>query len=138
MSTRLDDRLGYLLKAAAQALARRMEAATREAGLSLPQYATLAVLRERPGLANADLARAAFVTPQSMGGVLAGLERAGLVRREADPAHGRRRPTVLTDAGASRLAEAERGVAAVEAALDAGADGNARGVLRGLLQAMAG
>jgi hypothetical protein len=44
------------------------------------------VLRARPGLSNAQLARRSLVAPQS---ILAKLERRGLVGREVDPGHGR-------------------------------------------------
>ena len=139
MSRATADWLGYVLKQTAHALGRRMEVATGAAGLSLPQFAALATLAERQGLSNADLARAAFVTAQSMQGVLAGLEAAGLVERRADPDHGRRRPAAITAAGRARLAQAEIRVAAVEAALEAAAgeiDGTTQS-LRRMRDAMA-
>ncbi|MGV3620505.1 MAG: MarR family winged helix-turn-helix transcriptional regulator, partial [Archangium sp.] len=47
----------------------------------------------------ADLARAAFVTPQTMQGVLVNLEKNGLIRRSPHPEHGRVIMTELTRAG---------------------------------------
>jgi DNA-binding MarR family transcriptional regulator len=47
------------------------------------------VLRNRPGLSNAQLARRSFVTPQAMNEVTASLEEAKLIVREVDRNHRR-------------------------------------------------
>ena len=57
---------GYLLKRAQAALHAAMAAALHEHGATLAQYAVLTALDEEPGLSNAELARRAFVTPQTM------------------------------------------------------------------------
>ena len=62
----LDASLGYLLKQAASTLRSSMDAALRPLGLTVPQYACLELLAQRPGLSNSELARGAFVTRQSM------------------------------------------------------------------------
>lgn len=49
----------------------------------------MCTLEAEPGLSNARLARAAFVTAQTMQAVLANLEREGIVEREADPRNAR-------------------------------------------------
>ncbi|MDN5895092.1 MAG: MarR family transcriptional regulator [Nocardioides sp.] len=54
---------------------------SRPIGLTVPQYASLEVLRQRPGVSNAELARATFVSRQSVNVLLRGLESAGLVTR---------------------------------------------------------
>lgn len=106
------DKLGYLVKRAQQAVRRRMDRALREADLTTPQFAALEALGSGAGLSNADLARACFVTPQTMNLILRGLEEAGLARRGGAPEHGRAQPALLTQAGeavldrAVRLAEA--------------------------------
>jgi DNA-binding MarR family transcriptional regulator len=43
-----------------------MAAALHEHNATVGQYALLTALDEEPGLSNADLARRAFVTPQTM------------------------------------------------------------------------
>jgi DNA-binding MarR family transcriptional regulator len=75
---------------------------------------TLARVLE-PGLSNATLARAAFVTPQSMQGVIANLECVGLIVRSADPSHGRILRTELTPRGRRVLAKAHEVAAHIEA-----------------------
>lgn len=59
--------------------------------------------REGPGTVS-DLARAEGVRPQSMGATVASLEEAGLVRRDPDPADGRK--TVISLTAAAREAVA--------------------------------
>lgn len=108
---------GYRLKLAQHALHRRMDEALRPLGLSPAQYAVLAELNVRPDQTNADLADRAFITPQSMQGVLARLETQGLVVRRQDDSHGRRQLARLTDAGHARAEAANRAVMQVETAL---------------------
>ena len=110
----LDQAGGYALKRAATALRSAMEAALRPLDLTVPQYACLEVLAQRPGLSNAELARAVFVTRQSMNLVLRGLEKRGLVTRADSAPHGRALPTELTEAGRERQRAASAAVRAVE------------------------
>lgn len=116
----LDTAVGYVLKEAASALRGAMDAALRPLGLTVPQYACLELLGQRPGLSNADLARGAFVTRQSMNVVLQGLEARGLVTRPATAPHGRQLPTELTAAGRTELRAASTAVRAVEVRMCAG------------------
>jgi DNA-binding MarR family transcriptional regulator len=83
-------------------------------GLSVNQYTMLSVLARRSGLSNAQLARRALVSPQSMNEVLLALERRGLVRRRAHPDHGRILQTQLTAKGRRLLAACDAGVREVE------------------------
>lgn len=110
----LNRSVGYALKQAAAALRTAMDAGLRPLGLSVPQYACLELLGQRPGLSAADLARGAFVTRQSMHAVLLGLEERGLLARAATAPHGRALPTELTDAGRDILVQASRIVATIE------------------------
>jgi DNA-binding MarR family transcriptional regulator len=84
-------------------------------GLSVNQYTTLSVLAHRSGLSNAQLARRALVSPQSMNEVLLALEQRGLVRRRAHPEHGRILQTRLTPKGRKTLAACDAQVREVEA-----------------------
>ena len=110
----MEERIGYELKRTQQALRAAMEPALRELGLTPAGYAALAVLEQSPRVSSAELARRSFVTAQTMGGVLAGLEREGLVERRAHPQHGRILETGLTEAGRSLVAEAHLRVSAIE------------------------
>src|SRR5690606_24080861 len=108
-------RFGGALKLAQHALRTRLDEALRPLGLTTPQCAVLAALEREPGLSNADLARAAFVTPQTMQSILSNLERDGLLVREADPHHGRILRSVITNRGRKALVRAGDAIAAVEA-----------------------
>lgn len=110
----LDEAVGYVLKQTATALRGAMDAALRPLELTVPQYACLELLGQRPGLSNAELARGAFVTRQSMNLVLRGLADRGMVTRPETAPHGRTRPTELTDAGRRVLDAASSAVRAVE------------------------
>jgi DNA-binding MarR family transcriptional regulator len=111
---------GYLLRQAWHAFRGAMETALRAHGLTGAQYAALSVLARDPGMSGADLARACNTTPQAMNGVLATLERGGLVERHPHPTHGRILQVTLTSEGQRRLEQATPAVQALEAEIEGG------------------
>ena len=110
----LDRSAGYALKQASSALRAAMDAALRPLDLTVPQYACLEVLGQRPGLSGAALARGVFVSRQSMNLVLRGLQDRGLVTRAEVAEHGRTLPTRLTTDGEATLRAAGATVSGVE------------------------
>lgn len=129
--------LGYRLKRAASALRSRMDEGLRPHGLTVPQYATLELLEAQPGLSNAELARGAFVTRQSMNVVLRGLAEGGLVVRAEVSEHGRALPTHLTEEGRRRLEAAREVVYALDRQMTAAVPEDRLGALLADLDAMA-
>jgi DNA-binding MarR family transcriptional regulator len=109
------EHVGYRLKRAHAALRGALDKALRDHDLTVPQYSCLEILALHPGLSNAELARATFVTRQSMNVVLRGLQDAGLTARPAAVDHGRARPTRLTAEGQRRLRASQAAVYAIEA-----------------------
>jgi DNA-binding MarR family transcriptional regulator len=107
-------RVGYLIKRAQMVLHDAMADALGSHHLTVTQFAVLTGLAEEPGLSHADLARRAFVTPQSMHAVLQELERLQLVMRHPHPHHQRVLQAELTDAGRRTLNAANNSVNAVE------------------------
>jgi DNA-binding MarR family transcriptional regulator len=105
---------GYLLKRAQAALHAAMNTAFQPRGATLPQYAVLTALDEEPGLSNAELARRAFVTPQTMNQVLRELEQRNWVTRHPHPAHGRILQADLTHEGRQTLRACHQAADAVE------------------------
>ncbi|PZR07436.1 MAG: MarR family transcriptional regulator [Archangium gephyra] len=100
MSVQLDTEwVGYNLKVTQHRLRLRLDAQLAELGITSAQNAALLAIAGNPRISNADLARAAFVTPQTMQGVLVNLEKSGLIRRSPHPEHGRVIMTELTRAG---------------------------------------
>lgn len=92
-----------------------MDRALRPPGLTSPQYAVLSAVELDPRISSAALARAAFVTAQTMQGIVANLQRAGLLERRIDPSHGRILRSELTKKGVKTLRKAHAHIKKVEA-----------------------
>ncbi len=107
-------RLGYALKAAQNALRTRMDADLKGLDLTASTYAALAIIEKNPGISNAELARASFVAPQSMQGILSSLLDRKLVKRNNDPDHGRILKTRLTSKGKMLVSRAHAIVTDIE------------------------
>ena len=116
----VEGRSGYLLRQAWHAFRGAIENALRTHGLTGAQYAVLSVLARDPGMSGADLARVCNTTPQAMNGVLATLERAGLIERHPHPTHGRIRQVTLSSEGERRLDAATPAVRGLEDSIEAG------------------
>ena len=111
------ERAGYLVKQLQHALRARMDDELGALGLSTGQYALLAAIEEVPGSSGADLARRCFITPQSVNGLLAGLQKEGLIERSASPTHGRIVETMLSAQGQQTLKTAHKLVAEIESGM---------------------
>lgn len=130
----LDGRLGYAVKRLQQAVRVSAEGQLRPLGLTMPQYAVLAALADRPGLSNSELARRCFVTRQTMNEVLGGLQRAGLVNRAAHPRDGRVQRTELTARAYGLAGRADDVLARVEKQMTRGLTSSQRRQLLELLR----
>src|SRR4051812_12389106 len=95
--------LTVLIKIVHQALRAQLDAALRDAGLTLPQLALLMTLVKSPGASNAELARGAFVSPQSMGELLAPLKKQGLIEQAVHPKNARILQATVTAKGLKAL-----------------------------------
>jgi DNA-binding MarR family transcriptional regulator len=104
----------YAVKQVELAVRAHLDELLRPSGTTVLQYTALTVLARRDGLTSAELARNAFVTPQSMGDLVTALERRDLVTRHRDPRHARRLLISLTPAGHELLARMESRVRALE------------------------
>lgn len=78
---------------------RRLRAQTDPSALGLSQLSAMARLEQHGAMTTADLARAESMKPQSMGAILTGLERDGLVERRPHPTDGRQIFFALTASG---------------------------------------
>ena len=124
----------YLIGRMDRVVRRHIDDVVKAKGLSVNQYTTLSVLDHRSGLSNAQLARRALVSPQSMNEVLLALERRGLVRRHAHPDHGRILQSRLTAKGRRVLRACDSGVHEVESLMLSNLSQSEQAVLRrGLL-----
>ena len=102
------DWIGYNLKITQHRLRQRLDAELGRVGITAPQNAVLLAVAGNPRISNAELARAAFVTPQTMQAILVNLERAGLIARSPHPEHGRVIMTELTATGQQAVLMARR------------------------------
>ena len=84
-------------------------------GLTTLQFTTLSVLsRHGAPLSTSQLARRAFMTPQSMSEVIHALEAKGCIKRNPHPNHRRTLPAALTAKGRRVLAECDDAVSEFE------------------------
>jgi DNA-binding MarR family transcriptional regulator len=109
-----DALLIYIVGRVDQGIRQEMRLRLADWDLSVPEFTALAVLKRRPGLSNAQLARRSLVRPQSMNEILVKLEARGLLRREVDPDHARILRAALTPEGLEVLAAAEPAVNAIQ------------------------
>ena len=122
-------RIGYVIGRLDRALRREIGALVAPHGLTVPKYTALSILRDRPGLSNAQLARRTYVAPQSMNEVLMALEADGLIVRSRSPEHGRVVESVLSERGQEVLAACDRAVNHMENAMLADLDPGERELL---------
>jgi DNA-binding MarR family transcriptional regulator len=118
----VNPRLSYVIGRLDRALRREIGALVAPLGLTVPKYTALSILRDRPGLSNAQMARRSYVTPQSMNEVLASLEADGLIVRAPAANHGRVVEVALSDRGHEVLAACDRAVTHMENAMLADLD----------------
>ena len=82
-----DPRVSYVVARLERALRAEINERVKPHGLTTLQYTTLSILERGGELSNAQLARRAYMTPQSMSEVLDALEKKG-------SSSGRRTPTI--------------------------------------------
>jgi DNA-binding MarR family transcriptional regulator len=112
--------IGYLVKNVQSLLRLRMEEALKPLELTVSHYSCLFRLQLEPGISAAELARATFVTRQSMNEMLQTLLDRGLVERAAVASTGRALPVTLTVAGSTALAHSQAAVDAIESRMLSG------------------
>jgi DNA-binding MarR family transcriptional regulator len=107
-------------------------------GLTALQFTTLSVLsRHGAPLSTSQLARRAFMTPQSMSEVIHALERKGLIKRNPHPNHRRTLPATLTAKGRRVLTACDEVVSEFEDAMLDGFSEADRATFRDMIKAAA-
>ena len=115
-SSRYEPEVAYtswLLKRAERAAGAALYDALRDLGITPSQYGVMQALVRLEKASSAELARAVFVTPQAMTGLIAGLERQGYIRRKPLKSS-RVIEATLTSVGRRVFAEATARVAKVD------------------------
>jgi DNA-binding MarR family transcriptional regulator len=106
--------LGYLLRQAAGAYRLKVERALADLEVTPPQFAVMTMLKAYPGRSNADIARLALLTPQTVSVIIGNLERAGAIGRTPHEIHGRILEIELTRPGAALLEACRKRVHLIE------------------------
>jgi DNA-binding MarR family transcriptional regulator len=109
-----EPRISYVIARLERAIRRAINDRVSPHGLTVLQYTTLSVLGRRGELSNAQLARRAYMSPQSMSEVIEALEAKGLVARRPHPNHRRVYPATLTAKGRRVLGKCEQAVDEME------------------------
>lgn len=112
-----DGYLGYLLRQAAGAYRHRMDRALADLGVTPPQFSIMTMINAYPGISNADIARLALLTPQTVSVIIGNLERENRIRRLPHGLHGRILQIELTEPGIALLRQCGKRVHALEAEL---------------------
>ena len=117
----VEPRISYIVARLERAVRAAVNERVRPHGLTTLQYTTLSVLGARgQPLSNAQLARRAYMTPQSMIEVIDALERKGLIRRDPHPSHRRVFPATMTAKGLRILKACDAAVEEMEEEMLAG------------------
>jgi DNA-binding MarR family transcriptional regulator len=106
--------IGYLLRQASAAHRLRLDRALAEFGVTQPQFMVLTMLIAYPGISNADLARLAMLTPQTVSVIVANLDRMGVIARRPHAVHGRIQHIDVTEAGHALVKRGRSRVQAIE------------------------
>jgi DNA-binding MarR family transcriptional regulator len=99
----IDEVAGALHASVRLLVSRLRQTQAVEGDLSSPETSALARLDRTGPTTAAELSRLERISPQSMGATVAALEERGLVRREPDPADGRRSILSLSPDGRALL-----------------------------------
>jgi DNA-binding MarR family transcriptional regulator len=129
--------IGYLLRQAGAANRLRMERALSDFGVTPPQFMVLTMLVAYPGLSNADLARLALLTPQTVSVIVANLLRSGAIARRPHAVHGRIQHIDVTDEGKALLKQCRSRVKAIEQQMLDGFSADEESVIRRWLVSLA-
>ncbi len=133
----VDVPIGLLVSRTAKTLARAFDDALTAAGGSTPMWLVLLSLKTAEHRTQTELAEAVGVRQPTMTHHLDGLERAGLVTRDRDPANRRVQRVRLTAQGEATFLRLRRAAAAFDGLLHAGLDDADVAQLRRLLTQLA-
>ena len=98
-----------------RAMGSRLEKALAALDLTLAQHNALKHAAESPGLSNADAARGAGITAQSMGVAVNELAGRGLLEQRPHPTNRRKVSLYITDTGRPLLASAQETIDRISA-----------------------
>ena len=138
IASRAEPRLSYAIARLHQRVFAGITESVAPHGLTTLQFTTLSVLsRHGAPLSTSQLARRAFMTPQSMSEVIHALERKGLIKRNPHPNHRRTLPATLTAKGRRVLTACDAAVSEFEDAMLDGVSEPDRATFRDMIKTAA-
>ncbi|WP_126976173.1 MarR family winged helix-turn-helix transcriptional regulator [Frigidibacter oleivorans] len=99
MSSEFTDLPSWVLSSAATRSHRQVLSGLRKAGFDGYEYRCIAILAGTGRMSQARLGEAVLLDPRDVTHTVRSLEERGLIRREPDPKHGRKKLVSLTEAG---------------------------------------
>lgn len=99
----IDEIASTVLSSVRLLVQRLRESRARVADVTSPEISALARIERAESISSAELARLERISPQSIGATIATLELRGFVRRDPDPADGRKLCISLTQDGSEEL-----------------------------------
>jgi DNA-binding MarR family transcriptional regulator len=106
----------YLIKRVETEAGNALDESLRDFDITSGQYLILSLVSREGGRSSAELARRAFVTPQSMNEVIAALESKNYIKRTENPENRRILQVGITPQGRRLLDRCEKNVDAAEEA----------------------
>jgi len=129
--------IGYLLRQAGAATRQRVEHALDDLGVTHPQFIVMTMIGAYPGLSNADLARLAMLTPQTVSVIVGNLKKMGAVESRRHATHGRIQQLALSESGKETLRRCRGRVDRIERSLVDGVSAADEAVIRRWLAGLA-
>ena len=110
----LETLMGYNARRASLAIVEVFMVRMAPYGLRIVDFSVLSLVGRNPGITSRQLCATLSVLPPNMVGLIAALERRGLIERRPHPSDGRAMGVHLTPAGVELTAQAEQTAAQLE------------------------
>ncbi len=122
--------LTYLLRQASASVRLALDRALAKEDMTYPQQSALTMIRAYEAVSAADLARLTMLTPQTINGIVRGLELRGAIRKEPDPVNGRILRLIITEEGRALNRRCRVLTAPIQATLKAKMNANTEAAIR--------
>ena len=126
--------MGYNARRAALAIIEVFMERMSVYGLKVVDYSVLSLVAHNPGITSRQLCNALAILPPNLVGIIAGLDRRGLIERRPHPNDGRAMGLHLTREGKALVKQAEQTVTQLEEDATARLTAAERKTLMNLLQ----
>ena len=122
--------LTYLLRQASASVRLALDRALAKEDMTYPQQSVLTMIRAYEAICAADLARLTMLTPQTINGIVRGLELRGAITKEPDPVNGRILRLIITEEGRALNKRCRALTAPIQATLKARMNAQTEAVIR--------